>query len=199
MAPFNWDVRWMKENGVKPAGRTIRAGGAQQMLVQKDFYRQQAEIREDPVSVQCRRDDQNFYVTFLFGKSTQEAVRNDQIQVILGNGKKRWWFTARARNGTTGYYERTLASADNKGNGDQYKAVPGGKGGKITAPAPGVNGVSAQIAIPWNLVGGKPEKGAVWEFNAVRETPKARYIWEHNLYQKTWRNMMDSVGKIVFE
>ncbi len=199
MAPFNWDVRWMKENGVKPAGRTIRTGGAQQMLVQKDFYRQQAEIREDPVSVQCRRDDQNFYVTFLFGKSTQEAVRNDQIQVILGNGKKRWWFTARARNGTTGYYERTLASSDNKGNGDQYKAVPGGKGGKITAPAPGVNGVSAQIAIPWSLVGGKPEKGAVWEFNAVRETPKARYIWEYNLYQKTWRNMMDSVGKIVFE
>ncbi|OQA81840.1 MAG: hypothetical protein BWY31_03625 [Lentisphaerae bacterium ADurb.Bin242] len=198
MAPFNWDVRWMMDNRIKPAGRILKTGGAPQLLVQKDFYRQAPEIKEDPVSVQCRRDEQNLYVTFLFGKATQKAVNNDQIQVILGNGKARWWFTARARNGVTGFYERVLSSADNRGNGDQYKMIAG-KNGKITAPAPGVDGTSALITIPWSLVGGAPAKGAEWEFNAIRETPKVRYIWEYNLYQKTWRNWRDAAGTIVFE
>lgn len=196
-APFNWDVKWMQEKGIKPAGRVIHTGGAPQTLVQKDYYRQKPVIKEEPTSVAVRWDDQNLYVTFLFGNATQEAVYNDQIQVILGNGKKRMWFTARARNGRTGVYERTLASLDNKGNGDQYKGISG-KTGTITAPAPGTEGASAMITIPWSVFGDTPVKGAEWEFNAIRENPKGQYIWEYNLFQKTWRNLRDAAGRIVF-
>ncbi len=197
-APFNWDVKWMLEKGIKPAGRVIHTGGAPQILVQQDYYRQEPFIKEKPVSVAVRWDDQNLYVTYLFGNTTQKAVYNDQIQVILGNGKKRMWFTARARNGQTGVYERTVASLDNKGNGDQYKGISGGTG-TITAPAPGAEGASAMIKIPWSIFGDKPVKGAEWEFNAVYGNPKEKYIWEYNLFQKTWRNLRDAAGKIVFD
>ena len=188
----------MQEKGIKPAGRVIHTGGAPQTLVQKDYYRQKPVIKEEPTSVAVRWDDQNLYVTFLFGNTTQEAVYNDQIQVILGNGKKRMWFTARAHNGRTGVYERTLASLDNKGNGDQYKGISG-KTGTITAPAPGTEGASAMITIPWSVFGDTPVKGAEWEFNAIRENPKGQYIWEYNLFQKTWRNLRDAAGRIVFK
>ena len=197
-APFNWDVKWMMQKGIKPAGRVIRTGTAPQILVQQDYYRQEPFIKEKPVSVAVRWDDQNLYVTFLFGNTTQKAVYNDQIQVILGNGKKRMWFTGRARNGQTGVYERTIASLDNKGNGDQYKGISG-RNGIVVAPAPGAEGASAMIKIPWSVFGDKPAKGAEWEFNAVYGNPKEKYIWEYNLFQKTWRNLRDAAGKIVFD
>ena len=54
------------------------------------------------------------------------------------------------------------------------------------------------IAIPWSVFGDKPVKGAEWEFNAIRENPKGQYIWEYNLFQKTWRNLRDAAGRIVF-
>ena len=197
-APFNWDVKWMLEKGIKPAGRVIHTGGAPQTLVQQDYYRQVPAIKEEPTSVAVRWDDQNLYVTFHFGNTAQTAVNNDQIQVILGNGKKRMWFTARARNDTTGVYERTVASLDNKGNGDQYKSISG-EPGTSTAPASGTEGTSALITIPWRIFGDKPAKGAEWEFNAIRRNSKGQYIWEYNLFQKTWRNLRDAAGKIVFD
>lgn len=196
-APFNWDVKWMLEKNIKPAGRVIPASGEPQLLVQKDFYDQKPAIKEEPVSIRCAWDAENLYVTFLFGNTTQTAVRNDAIQVILGNGKRRMWFTARARNGQSGVYERTIASLDNKGNGDRYKIIR--NGGTVTAPAPGADGPSAMIAIPWNLFGEKPEKGARWDFNAIRDTPRGQYIWEYNLFQKTWRNLRDAAGTIQFD
>ena len=54
------------------------------------------------------------------------------------------------------------------------------------------------ITIPWSVFGDTPVKGAEWEFNAIRENPKGQYIWEYNLFQKTWRNLRDAAGRIVF-
>ena len=55
------------------------------------------------------------------------------------------------------------------------------------------------ITIPWSVFGDTPVKGAEWEFNAIRENPKGQYIWEYNLFQKTWRNLRDAAGRIVFK
>ncbi len=197
-APFTWDAKWMLDNKIKPAGRVIRTGGEAQIMVQRYFYRQNPIIKNNPVSIKAAWDDKNLYVTFIFGNNTQQEVSNMAIQVFVGKGDQRYWFTARAKNSNTGRYRRVLTNEANKGMGDKYE--PDGNGGTVVVPAPGTEGTSAMITIPWERVGLKPAKGETIDFNASHQKKNdERYIWNYNLFQKTWRNLNDQTGTLILE
>ncbi len=198
LAPFTWNAKWMLDNKIKPSGRVIKTGGEAQMMLQKNFYRQNPTIKNNPVSIQTAWDDKNLYVTFIFGNNTQEEIRDSQIQLFVGKGEQRYWFPGRARNGKTSRYRRALTNEANKGMGDKYERD--GDGGPIVAPPPGVEGTSAMITIPWEMTGIKPAKGEAIDFNASHQKkPDETYIWNYNLFQKTWRNLNDQTGTLILE
>ena len=110
---------------------------------------------------------------------------------------KRRHFTGRARNGTTGVYERVKTNRENNGLGDVYEGAEVAPG-VITAPVPGQAGAAAMIVIPWASLGGRPDPGETCGFNAFYRKDQLSRIWEHNLYQKSWRNQRDEMGALEF-
>ncbi|HPY90323.1 MAG TPA: hypothetical protein PLT23_06310, partial [Lentisphaeria bacterium] len=110
---------------------------------------------------------------------------------------KRLHFAGRARKGTTGVYERVKTNRENNGSGDVYERAEVAPG-VITAPVPGHEGATAMIVIPWATLGGRPAPGETCGFNAFYRKGQLSRIWEHNLYQKTWRNLRDEVGILEF-
>lgn len=204
-APFNWDVQWLQENKINPAGRSITATSVNaknaepQYLVQKDLYIPKPVIKEKPVLIQCSWDKKNLYVTFLCRNTTQEAIANDEVQVYIaagGDKKNLLWLPSRARNGATAIHKLTKTSLENSGKGDEYGPYTSKAKASVSVPAkPVENQASVKFTIPFELLGETPSKGAKWAFNAVYQN----YIWEYNLSQKTWRNTRDQQGTIVFE
>lgn len=197
-APLNHDAAWMLANGILPAGRRMKIGAAPQLLVQQSFYRQEPAIAAEPVTVAAEASDDGLKVIFHFMNVDQESVHNDQIQVYFERqGSKRLHFAGRARKGTTSVYERVKTNRENNGSGDVYERAEVAPG-VITAPVPGHEGATAMIVIPWATLGGRPEPGETCGFNAFYRKGQLSRIWEHNLYQKTWRNLRDEVGILKF-
>ncbi len=198
LAPFTWDAKWMRENKIKPSGRIIKTGDEPQMMLQRGFSRMSPTIKNNPVSIKTAWDNKNLYVTFLFGNNTQKEVRDTLIMVFVGKGDQRCFFPGRARNGRTALHRRTLTNEANKGLGDKYE--PDGNGGTVIAPAPDAEGASAMISIPWKLTGIKPVKGETIDFNASHQKKSdERYIWNYNIFQKTWRNHNDQTGTLILQ
>lgn len=216
-APYCWDAEWMLAQGILPVGRQMTASpiGAPlqfQPLIQRDFYAPAVEIREFPIDVACSWDDRCFYVTFRLHKTTPEVALKEQIQVLLGPElKQAIWFPARVKNGHAAQYLLRQTNSENQGQGNVCTPPePGkdriGKPVQVVAPAPGLqeqeNIATAQLQIPWDWFAEKPTPGQTWQLNFFAERQlndkKIGYTWEYNIYQKTWRNLRDTTGRVTF-
>ena len=207
-APFNWDIRWLKEKKIKPAGRIIKVNDTQgQYLVPGNYLVDMVPYhKEKAVRIFCRADKEALKVVFIRSNSNYQEVSRSQISVILGpDSKNLQRFYGRFRDKSTpARYVKQLDNAANKGQGDRY--VNKGGAGKVTAPAPGVilapGEISAELTIPYKFFGKVPQPGDEWLFNATSDhtAPKVNcyFIWEHNFEQATWRNTADKQGRIKF-
>lgn len=215
--PYCWDAEWMQARDILPVGRqlTARPPAAPlqfQTLIQRDFYAPAKEIRDFPIDASCSWDEHGLYVVFRLHQTGAEAARQEQIQVLLGPELSQVvWFPARARSGHAAAYLLRKTNLDNQGQGHQFTPpVAGadrvGSPVKVMAPAPGFetaeNMATVQLHIPWDWFPRKPEAGETWQFNLFAErqlnAKKIGYVWEYNIFQKTWRNLRDSSGRLTF-
>jgi hypothetical protein len=207
-APFNWDIRWLKEKKVKPAGRSIKVNDPQgQYLIPGHYLVDMVPYhKEKTVRIFCRADKEALKVIFIRSNSDYQKMANSQISVIAGPDRKNLQrFYGRFRNKSTpARYTKQLDNAANKGQGDRY--VNQGSAGKVTVPAPGVQlapgEISAELTIPFKVFGKVPQPGDEWLFNVTADHTRpgvnCYFIWEHNFEQTTWRNTVDRQGKIKF-
>ena len=206
-APFCWDLKFLKEKNVIPAGRTIKPDGKAHCFVPLNYLNTMTDpYKTNSTSVLCKRDDKNLYVYFIMANADYQKMRNVGISVFLGPDLKNLKrFAGRFRNGHTSQYVFVKSNAANKGQGMEMKIQ--GSGVRITVPAPNVKlakgEIAALITIPWSKFGKVPAPGEKWLFNALSDftTPKhgrIYAIWEHNFDQATWRNTIDRQGTIEF-
>ena len=208
-APFNWDLKWLKEKGVIPAGRVIKTDGKPHYLVPLNFLNSMTEpYKNQSCRVFCKQDDKNLYVYFILTNSDYQKMSKTSISVLTGPDLKNLKrFAARFRSGNSSMYIVEKSNAANKGQGMVLKNV--GYGVKVTVPAPGITLQKGEIAacftIPWSKVGKRPASGDKWLFNAICDFthPDPKFgriysVWEHNFDQVTWRNTLDRQGTIQF-
>ena len=206
-APFNWDIRWMKEKNVKMAGRTIKANDTTpQYLIPGNYLVDMVDIhKQKTVRLFCRSDKNALKVVFIRTNATYEEMAKTPISVLIGpDSKNMHRFIGRFRKSTPAHYMKDLDNLDNKGMGDHYGN--GKSHGSVVVPAPGVKlapgEISAEMTIPWRYFKKAPAPGDKWLFNATADgqtTGVSTYlIWEHNFEQNTWRNTMDHHGTIQF-
>ena len=206
-APFNWDLRWMKEKDIIPAGRSIRPDGKAQYFIPLNYLSPMTPpYRENATRILCKKDDKALYVYFIISCGDYQKFRNVGISVFLGPDQKNLQrFAGRFRNGHTSRYVFVKTNAANKGQGIVMENR--GTGVPITVPAPGVklekDEIAALITIPWSKFGKAPAPGEKWLFNALSDFNDPRYgriyaIWEHNFDQATWRNTIDRQGTLQF-
>ena len=206
-APFNWDIRWMKEKNIIPAGRTIKTDGKAQYLIPLNYLSSMTEpYKKQNGRVFCKSDDKALYVYFVFAESTYEQMRKTGISVFAGPDLKNLKrFAGRFRSGQSSQYVFVKGNAANKGQGNVMQNS--GTGVQITVPAPGVTLAPGEVAgvftIPWSKFGKKPAPGEKWLFNALFDYMHPQYgriyaSWEHNFDQATWRNTLDRPGTLQF-
>ncbi|MBO5791625.1 MAG: DUF4838 domain-containing protein [Lentisphaeria bacterium] len=206
-APFNWDMLWLKEKGVKCAGRVIKPGDSvPQYLVPGNYLTEMVPVqKEKAVRILSRVEQDALKVIFIRSSSTYKEMEKSQLSVYLGPDEKNLKrFVCRFRNGRPACYTRKLTNAANKGLGDVYSN--GKTCGKVTVPAPGVKlapgEISAELTIPFSAFEKKPRPGSTWLFNATADHiyPGVSFfmVWEYNFEQASWRNTRDRYGKIVF-
>ena len=206
-APFNWDLKWVKEKGIIPAGRTIAPDGKAHYLIPINYLTPMTEpYKTQSCRVLCKSDAKALYVWFIMTNSTYEQMRKTSISVFLGPELKQLKrFSGRFRSGTSALYGFEKSNAANKGQGMVLKNI--GPGAVVTVPAPGVELAKGEIAamftIPWSKMGKRPAPGEKWLFNALCDFTDAKHgriysVWEHNFDQATWRNTIDRQGTIQF-
>lgn len=206
-APFNWDIKWLKEKKIIPAGRTIKPDGKVQYFVPLHFHTPiSAPYKNQAARIFCKSDDTALYVYFIIANGDYQKMRNTSISVFLGPDRKNLKrFAGRFRNGHTAEYFLEKDNPANKGQGIVFKIKAAA--GKITVPAPGVTlakgEIAALVTIPWSKFSKKPSPGEKWLFNALSDYTDPKLgriisIWEHNFDQVTWRNTLDRQGTIQF-
>ena len=121
--------------------------------------------------------------------NVDQSVHNDQIQVYLTTRGKRFHFAGRARDTPVCTTRRPIVK--------QRQATSMNARRPISRLCR-YEGATAMIVIPWATLGGRPEPGETCGFNAFYRKGQLSRIWEHNLYQKTWRNLRDEVGILEF-
>lgn len=206
-APFTWDAQWLLDHGVVPCSREINVDDqTPQYLVNDSTTREDDGYKTNPVRIFCIAEADALRVVFIRTETTLEEMKKHNIGVFIGPERQSLrFFPGRLSQNRTGYYEYSKSNQDNSGNGDHYET--GSKPGAIlTFPAPGVETLpdecSAELKIPYLSLPRMPGKGEKWLFN-VYYVPTIRsykdaLTWEHNFDQRSWKNVYDHYGTILF-
>ncbi len=204
--PFTWDTQWMLKENIMPVFRTLGYGEKSQ-LVQGYNFEQNPDVIAFPVFVSCTKDAQNLYVDFELPNDDVSDIIAGGYQVVIGRGQKyfRIYNRNKNRNDPAGIKSafgqvcpRIKTNSENDGNGDYYQVDNSMPSLKITYPVPGKNDKTVRFSVPWDLTGGPLSRDEAIDFNAVYTCAKkkVRYIWNHNVFQRRWKNYCDLSGKL---
>lgn len=189
-----------------PVFRTLTYGEKSQ-LVQGYNHNQDPAISAYPVYVSCTENRQNLYVDFELPNDSREDIMAGDYQIIVGIGKKRLCIYNRnnQKNDQDGIKSafgqvclRINENSQNNGEGDVFQVDPSLPKVEITYPVSEKNDQAIRFTVPWHLIGRRPESNEAIDFNAVYtcQNKKLRYVWNHNIFQRRWKNYRDLAGKL---
>jgi hypothetical protein len=206
-APFNWDVKWIKQHDIQLCGRSVVTNSGQMQYLLPAYYYIDAPAEvygRRAVRFSCAWDNDTLRIVLLRENSAEEDCSSHNLYVYLGpNQKDTLFLPGRFKNGGMPKYVLEKTNVENQGLGDLYK-LTGPSVGKVTVPAPGVElqpgEISALIEIPLEIFPAKPQAGEQWRFNFFYRSDAYTAIWERNYdHVNHYRNVKDCFGTLQFQ
>ena len=201
-APFNWDVEYFMAKKMRPSGRVLKAGDPewQEML---DVYcdRNNAYIKEHPVSVRCRVEGDKL-ITEMRLDNLEKGLRRGTTWIRLQKDAASPRYRLRFSTfGGPAIISRRVKPKTGEDYGDTYEDDPG-----LTkkyavkcrliekAGEPPVS----QVAIPLELFGGPAKPGEKRHIDFTQHLGKQTYTWEYNLNLLNWHHRYSGIGTLQF-
>ncbi len=223
--PYDWDTAFFRKMNFIPGAREIKAvksstpikldGIPDEAVWQKAEPQKFVELfmnkaLETPeTSVQLAYDETALYVLFkckkyIPAKWDEKKIKNS-FSVFFGPAK-----TLEETYMFPGGYPNTLASTykrvkiENPEAPNEFNVITLDKQVNIAWKIDELRGsITAEYKIPFSIFKTVPRSGDVWYGNFLRGvsmgTEQINFIWEPNIYWKTWRNRYDVMGKIIFK
>ena len=222
--PYDWDTAFFRKMNFMPGAREIKAVKSAAPIkldgIPDEAVWQNAEpqkfvelfmdkaVETPETSVQVAYDGDALYVLlkckkYIPAKWDEKKIKNS-FSVFFGPTK-----TLEETYMFPGAYPGTLASGykrvktENPGAPNEFKAVTLDKQVNIAWKIDEAGGgITAEYKIPFSIFKTAPRSGDVWYGNFMRRISNGQnsldFIWEPNIYWKTWRNRYDVSGKIIF-
>jgi hypothetical protein len=215
--PFQWDFDFYLQHGIIPNNRIIKAPRSVKSIIldgkaddpvwkkAKPQYLVRLYMNKGTrmifTTVQTAYDNDAFYILGKYDQVKSQKLKLDWLFVFLGTSqdkKNTRMFPARLSSKATGNH-KCIPGAGPDGS-DIYKHQSGAKGGNICISGNPKTGIyTVEMKIPFKIFGKTPKQGDIWYGNFKRRCAQGDFIWEPNIFLKTWRDRYQSMGKIIFE
>ena len=214
--PFLWDFDFYLKHGIVPNKRIIKApkstkaivldGKADDPVWKKAKAQYLVRLYMDknkPMiysTVKVAYDNEAFYVLGTYDQVDSKKLKLDWLFVFLGTNKDKtnsFMFPARLSSKRPGCYK--CIPGTGPGNTDVYKSLGVSNTQIRIAGDPKTGAYTVEARIPFKRFGQTPSKGDIWFGNFKRRCAKGDFIWEPNIFLKTWRDRYQAMGKIIFE
>jgi len=210
--PFLWDFNFYLKHGIVPNSRVIKApksikpivldGKADDPVWKKAKAQYLVRLYMDKnkpmiyTTVKVAYDKDAFYVLGTYDQVDSKKLKLDWMFVFLGTRQdksKSFMFPARLSSKSPGRWKCT------PGTHDAYKSTGSSVGQIRCSGSPKTGAYTVEMRIPFKYFGKTPSKGDVWFGNFKRRCAKGDFIWEPNIFLKTWRDRYQAMGKIIFQ
>lgn len=214
--PFLWDFDFYLKHGIVPNNRVIKApksnksiildGKADDPVWEKAKAQYLVRIymnKNTPMiysTVKVAYDKDAFYVLGTYDQVDSKKLKLDRTSVFLGTRRNKtnsFMFSARLSSKHPTRYKCTPGAGP--GNTDIYKGIEASKGHICISGNSKTGAYTVEVRIPFKRFGKTPSKGDIWFGNFKRVCAKGEFIWEPNIFLKTWRDRHQTMGKIIFE